>query len=193
LLTSFSKILEKIVFTRLIHHLNYSHILADEQFGFRTKSYMDLASCKLINDILTSLNNKLIVGGILCDIQKAFDCVDHDLLLSKIYWYGISGKGYNLIQSYLKNRYQRVIITNKSKQYYSEWEPIRYDVPQGSILGLLFLILYRNDLPKTMAILANCVLFVDDTNMIITKSDPMEFTYTINRNITKKNKWFKSN
>jgi hypothetical protein len=95
LLTSFSKILEKIVFTRLIHHLNYNHILADEQFGFRAKSYTDLASYKLINDILMSLNNKLIVEGVLCDLQKAFDCVDHDLLLSKMHWYGISGKGYN--------------------------------------------------------------------------------------------------
>ena len=66
---------------------------------------MDLASYKLINDILTSLNNKLLVGDIFCDLQKAFDCVDHDLLLSKIHWYGISGKGHNLIQSYLKNRY----------------------------------------------------------------------------------------
>jgi hypothetical protein len=56
-----------------------------------------------------SLNNKLLVGGVFCGLQKAFDCVDHDLLLSKMHWYGISGKGYNLIQSYLKNTYQRVV------------------------------------------------------------------------------------
>ena len=97
MLTSFSKSFEKIVFTRLIRHLNYNHILAHEQFGFRTKSSMDLASYKLRNDILKSLNNKLLVGGVFCDLQKAFDCVDHDLLLSKMHWYGISGKGYNLI------------------------------------------------------------------------------------------------
>jgi len=93
-----------------------------------------------------------------------------------MHWYGISRKGYNLNQSYLKNRYQRVIIANKSRQYYSEWEPIRYGVPQGSILGPLLFILYINDLPKTMAFLANPVLFADDTSMIITKPDPMEFT-----------------
>jgi len=100
LLTSFSKIFEKIIYTRLICHLNHSHILVDEQFGFRTKSSMDLASCKLINDVLTSLNNKLFVGGVFCDLQKAFDCVDHDILLSKMNWSGISGKEYKLLSSY---------------------------------------------------------------------------------------------
>jgi hypothetical protein len=64
LLTSFSKMFGKIIYTRLIHHLNYNHILADEQFGFRTDSPTDLASYKLINDTLKSLNNQLLVGGI---------------------------------------------------------------------------------------------------------------------------------
>ena len=125
---------EKIIFTRIIRHLNYCHILADEKFGFRTNSSMDLASYKLINDILLSVNNKLLVEGIFCDLQKAFDCVDHNLLLSKMHWYGISGKGCNIIQPYLKNRYRRVIIANKSRQYYSEWEPIRYGVPKAPSL-----------------------------------------------------------
>jgi hypothetical protein len=120
LLTSFSKTFEKIIFTRQICHPNYNHILAEAQFGYKTKSSTDLVSYKLTNDILTPLNNKLLVGGVFCDLQKAFDCVDHDPLLSKMHWYGISGKGYNLIQSYLENRYQRVIISNKPWQYYSE-------------------------------------------------------------------------
>jgi len=92
LLTSFFKIFEKIIFTRLIHHLNHNHILVDEQFGFRTKSSIDLASYKLIN-------NKLLVGAVFCDLQKAFDGVDHDILLSKLNWYGIAGKEYKLLSS----------------------------------------------------------------------------------------------
>jgi hypothetical protein len=115
LLTSFSKIFEKNIYTRLIRHLNHNHILIDEQFGFRTKSSTDLASYKLINHVLMSLNNKVLVGGVFCDLQKAFDCADHDILLSKMNWYGISGKECKLLSSYLKNIHHRVIITNKSK------------------------------------------------------------------------------
>jgi hypothetical protein len=101
------------------------------------------------------------------------------------------GKEYKLLSCYLRNRYHREIITNKSKWYYSKWVPIRYGIPQGSIHCPLFFILFINDLPKTIAGLANPVLFVDDTNMIISKSDPKEFTNTISRNI-KLNEWFKT-
>jgi hypothetical protein len=76
--------------------------LVDEQFGFRTKPSTDLASYKLINDVITSLNDKLLVGCVFCDLHKAFDCVDHDILLSKLNCYGISGKEYKLLSSYLK-------------------------------------------------------------------------------------------
>jgi hypothetical protein len=144
LLTSFSKKKKKIVYTRLIRHLNHNHISVDEQFGFKTKSSTDLASYKLINYVLMSLNDKLLVCDVFCDLQKAFDCVDHDILLSKLNWYGISGKEYKLHSSYLKNRYHRVIIINKSKRYYSKWEPTRCGIPQGSILGpIFFYIVYK--------------------------------------------------
>jgi len=108
---------------------------------------------------------------------------DQDLLLTKILWYGISDKGHKLIKYYLENRYQRVIITNNARQYYSEWKPFKYGVPQGSILSPLLFIMYINDLPQTIAILANPIIFADDTSMTVTTSDPIEFINIINRNI----------
>ena len=137
ILTFFSKMFEKIIITRLIQHLNYNQTLVE--FGFRNKSSTDSTTCKLLNDILTSLNSKLIVGSIFCDLQKAFDCVNDDTLLLKLNFYGITGLVNKLSESYLKNWFQRVIIVNKPRQYFSKWEPVSDGVSQGSIFGpLLF-------------------------------------------------------
>jgi len=78
--------------------------LAQKQYGFRTNSATETASYNLINNILEALNNKYIVGGIFCDVTKAFDCVNHTILLSKLEFYGITGSAYNLLKSYLNDR-----------------------------------------------------------------------------------------
>jgi hypothetical protein len=81
LLTSFSKVLEKVKYNKLLQHLNNNKILVDEQFGFRTNSTTHRAIYKLTNEILKALNNKSTIGGIFCDLKKAFGCVDHEILL----------------------------------------------------------------------------------------------------------------
>ena len=73
---SFSKVFEQIIYDRLLKHIETNNILAVEQFGFRTSSSTEKASYKLIDDILNVLNNRLMVGGICCDVRKAFDCVN---------------------------------------------------------------------------------------------------------------------
>jgi len=132
------------------------------------------------------------VGGIFCDFIKAFDCMDHKSLLAKMYQYGITGKRLELITSYLKDRNQRVIITSRSKVYYSEWKTIQRGVPQGSVLGPRLFLIYINDLPQTIKALADPVLFADDTSMIVKSTEPGEFLHSLQNNIINVDRWFKS-
>ena len=116
-----------------------NNILVSEQFGFRMNHSTEQAAFSLINGIVTAMNNKQIFGGILCDLHKAFDTVQHNILLDKLQFYDIAGKFYSLIKSYLYNRYQKLSFekTEYNKNS-SEWEKINCGVPQGSILGPLF-------------------------------------------------------
>jgi hypothetical protein len=110
LLTSFSKIFETLMQRRILKHLTKYNILNTEQYGFRLGLRTDNAIYKLTIEILSAINNKLLVGGIFCDLEKAFDCVNHDILSSKLKFYGISDKNLTLHQSYLDNRYCRTAI-----------------------------------------------------------------------------------
>jgi len=87
----FSKIFEKVVYGRLYDHLNNNVILNEHQYGFRSEVSTENASYILLNEILTALNNKQMVGGIFCDLYKAFDCINHAVLLEKMKLYGVSG------------------------------------------------------------------------------------------------------
>ena len=112
LLTSFYKIFEKIIYNRVIAHTTSNNIFRNSRFGFRKKSSTDKGAYKLINDILTALNNKRIVGGVFFALETAFDSVNH-IMSAKMEYYGIRGVMHTLIKSYLENRYQRVKFNKK--------------------------------------------------------------------------------
>jgi len=101
---------------RILKHITNHNILSTEQYGFRLGLRTDNATYKLTTEILNAVNNKLLVGGIFCDLEKAFDCVNHDILLYKLKFYGISDKALQLYQSYLGNRYFRTAIYRVSQE-----------------------------------------------------------------------------
>jgi hypothetical protein len=108
LLTVFSKVFEKMIYVRLYKHLTVNNILTPNQFVFRTAYSTEQAIFSPINSVLEAMDKKHLVGGIFCDLQKAFDSVDHEILINKIQFYGIQGKMGKLIQSYITDRYQKV-------------------------------------------------------------------------------------
>jgi hypothetical protein len=134
------------------------------------------------------------VGGIFCDLTKAFNYVNHNISLSKLEFYGTTGRANNLIKSYLSDRYQRVLIKNNYSKYcFSNWGKVKQGVSQGFILGPLFFFLYIIDLPGIINNISKPTQNADNTNIIFTRSNYIDFKNEINIVIEKISKWFEIN
>ena len=161
-------------------YLTNNSILVNEQFGFRDKLSTDTATFTFLN-VLSSLDKKNYVGGLFCDLQKAFNCANHDILLAKMEFYGITGLAYNLIRSYLGNRYQRITLKDsKLNKISSSLEQMKHGVRQGSVLGPLLFLIYINDFLLSINKLTSSILFADDTSIIISNTNLDEFKNNIN-------------
>ena len=160
LLSNIDKIFEKLVHKRLSSFLEVSNIVYNRQFGFRKGHSTEHALLSMIERIQKTLDKGQVAVGVFVDLQKAFDTVDHDILLSKLQHYGIRGITNQWFYSYLSNRTQLVSVGNSS----SDIKSVDYGVPQGSVLGPLLFLIYLNDLHYALHF-SEVEHFADDTNL----------------------------
>ena len=161
LLSNLEKILEKLMYSRLVSFLDRFEIIYSKQFGFRKKhSTSDIVNI-IVERIRKALDDGQYACGVFVDLQKAFDTVDHEILLQKLKHYGIRNTALSWFKTYLSGRFQFVSVSDVK----SCLKAIKHGVPQGSVLGPLLFLIFINDLHHAVRF-SETFQFADDTNLL---------------------------
>ena len=188
LLSNVVKVFEKLVHKRMIKFLETNNILYNRQFGFRNKHSTVLGLITLTEDIKNSIDKGKLTCGVFIDLQKAFDTVDHDILLRKLDGYGFRGITNDWFKSYLSRRKQYVSVSGTD----SGFRDTKHGVPQGSVLGPILFLIYINDL-KNAIIYSRSFNFADDTAILYTDVDPRRLKKRVNIDLKLLLHWLKAN
>ena len=184
----FSKMFEKIIHKRLYDFLERHNLLHNCQIGFRKKLSSYMALLNTYDKIAADLDKGLHTMGIFLDLSKAFDTINHDILLAKLHHYGVRGSAFEWFKIYLSHRSQYVCFNNHKSSYRN----ISCGVPQGSVLGPLLFIIFLNDIAFSSDKLT-FVTYADDTNVIVSHANLPDLITTVNRELDNMSLWFKAN
>ena len=182
------KILERLVHTQIYSYLSENKILSQSQFGFRPKLSTSTALAFFTDSILDNADNGLITASVFLDLNKAFDAVDHNILLRKLKLIGLDSKSLNWFESYLSNRPQKTSISNTL----SCPLPVSVGVPQGSILGPLLFIIYVNEMPNIVKY-CKIILYADVTLLHYSSNSAKDIEQRINEDLFSISKWLDEN
>jgi len=193
ILPAISKVLEKVICIQINTHFKDNNLFYFKQYGFRELHSTEMAVLDIIDEIIFSIDEGTVPLNIFIDLSKAFDTLDHDILLKKLKYYGINGNSLSLMKDYLSNRFQYVEIDDTRSDYL----PIITGVPQGSILGPILFIIYINDMSNASEMF-KCISYADDTTLSIIMNCPSPNTYipdqtTINEELQHVSDWLKLN
>ena len=182
-----SKIIERAVHNQLYAYISKHDLLSDAQSGFRTKHSTTTTLLDVQDYILTNMDGGYVTGAIFLDLKKAFDTVNHDILIDKLNRYGIDGNELTWFKSYLCDRSQTVNINS----CLSEFNNINIGVPQGSILGPLLFIIFVNCLPG--AVDCKTIMYADDTTLLYKSKNPNDLSTALTSNIRLVSNWLEAN
>ena len=176
------------MYYRLYKHLKENDTLYKKQFGFQQNHSAEHAILQLIDKVNNSFERNQFTLGIFIDLSKAFDTVDHKILISKLKNYGVRGNNLNWFESYFNNRKQFITYNNK----YTSFETITCGIPQDSILGPLLFLIYVNDLNQASNILGP-IIFADDANFFYSHHQIKILFETVNCELKTLSQWFRAN
>ena len=188
LISNLSKIIEKIVYSRLYLFLEQEELLYSRQFGFCSNHSTTDALIDITEKIKEACDNKLYSCGVFLDLQKAFDTVNHNILLQKLTYYGVRGLANNWFRTFISQHVQFTSI-NKAN---SDPHLITHGVPQGSVLGSLLFLIFINDLHKAIKN-SDVHLFADDTNLLYSNKSLKKINKHINQDLSFLSKLLRSN
>ena len=194
LLSTMSKILEKIVYNRVYNFLDQTGQISNTQYGFRAKHSCEHAVGQLIGTVLKNIENKKITVAVLLDLSKAFDTIKHEIMLRKLELYGVRGIPLQWFQSYLSERKLRVKCrtTCSNEETYSDQYSIEYGTPQGSCLGPLIFLIFVNDMSLHLSD-GDIIQFADDTTLIFGHRNKNYLKFCIERELAILQDWFYAN
>ena len=188
LLSNLNKIFEQTMYTRVYNFIEKSKSMYSLQFGFRNKHSTNHALISIVDQINEALDKNKVACSVFVDFQKAFDTVNHEILINKLSHYGINDNINRWFRSYLTDRKQFVSILG----FNSSSSTLRHGVPQGSVLGPLLFLIYINDLHKAIKF-STTYHFADDTNLLRIDNSYKDIQSTINRDLEGLYKWLLAN